>query len=440
MQECNFDGIVGPTHQYGGLSYGNVASFEHAGEVGNPRAAALQGLEKMRFLASLGVLQAVLPPHPRPELGTLRRLGFSGSDAEVLKAAERADPHLLTSCSSASAMWTANAATVAPSTDTADGRLHFTVANLCAMFHRSLEAPVTARLLRRIFASEDHFVVHEPLPASITFSDEGAANHLRLHTSQATVHLFAWGRHADASNHLPRRYPARQSLEASQAVARLHSLSEAEALFWQQCPEGIDAGAFHSDVLASSQDNFLMLHEQAFVDHPRLLDTLQRKLGPQFEFVLASEEELPTSEAVAAYPFNSQVVRLKAGKLAIVAPAETEQSEQARGFLERVIAEVNSVQEVHYLDVNASMRNGGGPACLRLRVPLTDAERAAVRPRVFLDDTLSAELEAWIRRHYRDRLSLSDLADPLLLREVQTALDALSSILGLGSVYDFQQA
>ncbi len=91
-------------------------------------------------------------------------------------------------------------------------------------------------------------------------------------------------------------------------------------------------------------------------------------------------------------------------------------------------------------DLKQSMKNGGGPACLRLRVALTDAERAAVRANVFLDDSLAASLEQWIREHYRDRLAPSDLADPLLLDESRRALDRLSQLLQLGSVYPFQRS
>src|SRR5688572_17800116 len=122
--EYNFDGLVGPTHCYGGLSAGNVASMAHGGKVSNPKEAALQGLSKMKFVADLGVRQAVLPPQQRPSLKTLRGLGFLGSDEAVITRAARESDHLLRLCSSAAAMWTANAATCAPSEDTADGRMH----------------------------------------------------------------------------------------------------------------------------------------------------------------------------------------------------------------------------------------------------------------------------------------------------------------------------
>lgn len=441
MREYNFDGLVGPTHNYGGLSPGNLASASHGGEVSHPREAALQGLEKMRFVAGLGVGQGVLPPHPRPSLRALRALGFSGSDEQVITRAAREGEHLLRLVSSAAAMWTANAATGAPSEDTADGRIHLTPANLQQMFHRALEAETTHAVLRAIFSDERHFAVHAPLPGGGQFADEGAANHTRLVTpGHPAVHVLAWGRSAwrDDVRH-PTRFPARQTLEASQALARLHQLEPAQVLLPQQSPEGIDAGAFHTDVLAVGHRGFLMLHELAFVDAPGLLRTLREKLGEGFTHVLATTAELPAKDAVKAYPFNSQVVTLPDDTLAIIAPQESRETPAAHRFLERVVAEDNPVKQVHYLDVRQSMNNGGGPACLRQRVWLTDAERAAIQAQVFYTPELHTALSAWVKRHYREELSARDLGDPQLARETMTALDELTRLLRLGSVYDFQQ-
>jgi succinylarginine dihydrolase len=441
-REYSFDGLVGPTHNYGGLSRGNVASMSHGGRVSSPRAAALQGLEKMRLVHDLGGAQAVLPPQPRPSLRALRRLGFTGSDEEVIARAARESDHLLRLCSSASAMWTANAATVAPSADAADGRVHLTPANLSAMFHRSIEADTTFSVLRAIFADERRFAVHAPLPGGTQLSDEGAANHTRLVGPGGAVHVFAWGRSAwgpaDALEG-PARFPARQALEASQAVARLHGLDPGRTLFPRQHPEGIDAGAFHTDVLAVGHGSFLMLHALAFVDGERLLAQLRGLLGDAFRAAVAAEDELPVADAVAAYPFNSQLVELPGGALVVLAPEESRENPRARAFLERVVAEENPVAAVQFRDLNQSMNNGGGPACLRLRVPLTDEESRAVAADVLFTPALHARLVEWVNRHYRDRLAPADLADPALAREGLEALDALTRILRLGPVYDFQR-
>jgi succinylarginine dihydrolase len=441
VREYNFDGLVGPTHNYAGLSYGNVASAAHEGQVSNPRRAALQGLSKMRFVRDLGVGQAVLPPQPRPSLRVLRQLGFGAgrSDEEVIAAAAREGEHLLRLCASASSMWTANAATVAPSADATDGRVHLTPANLQAMFHRAIEADTTHAVLRAIFADERRFAVHAPLPGGGQLADEGAANHTRLVGAGGAVHLFAWGRRSWGEAARPARFPARQTLEASQAVARLHRLAPDRLVFAQQHPAGIDAGAFHTDVLAVGHGDLFLMHELAFLDAEGLIGALRAAVGDGLAVVVARQAELPIEDAVGAYPFNSQLLGLPDGRKVIVAPEESRERPAARRFLERVVAE-GHVAEVRYRDVRDSMNNGGGPACLRQRVVLTDGEVAAIGAKVFLTDTLADELASWIERHYRDRLSPADLGDPALAREGLVALDELTRILRLGSVYEFQRA
>ncbi|HME92300.1 MAG TPA: N-succinylarginine dihydrolase, partial [Myxococcaceae bacterium] len=323
--EYNFDGLVGPTHNYAGLARGNIASAIHAGQISNPRRAALEGLEKMKFVADLGAGQAVLPPHPRPSLRTLRALGFHGSDEQILSGAAAEHPLLLRLCSSAAAMWCANAATCAASEDTSDGRMHLTIANLNAMFHRSIEAEVTHAVMQGIFADRRRFAVHASLPGGGQFGDEGAANHTRLKVDgRPAVHLFAWGRSTYRQFDGPKKFPARQTLEASEALARLHRLDPAQCLFPQQAPPGIDAGAFHSDVLAVGNEGFLMLHELAFEDPSAVLSSVRERLGDAFRFALARDADVPVEAAVAAYPFNSQVISLPDQSMAILAPKESE--------------------------------------------------------------------------------------------------------------------
>jgi succinylarginine dihydrolase len=439
--EANFDGLVGPTHNYAGLSYGNVASTRHGGAVASPKRAALQGLAKMKALAELGLVQGVLPPHERPDVRALRRLGFSGSDAEVLRQAAQTDRTLLAVASSASAMWTANAATVAPSLDAEDGRVHFTPANLIEKAHRALEPATTARALRAVFRDRVRFVVHEPLPASQAFGDEGAANHTRLAhaVGEPGVHVFAYGRAAlrpEAPS--PRRFPARQTLEASEAVARLHRLHRERCIFVQQHPDVIDQGVFHNDVIAVGHERVLFFHEAAFL-HP---DALLRELAAKVEGftpVRVDAREVPVADAVRSYLFNSQLVRAPGEeRLTLIAPEECREVERVRAWLEGHVGPGCAIGQVRTFDLRESMQNGGGPACLRLRVVLTDEERAAVNPRCLLDEALYGALFAWVERHYRDELRAEDLADPLLLEESRTALDELTQLLGLGAIYPFQ--
>jgi succinylarginine dihydrolase len=436
----SFDGLVGPTHNFSGLAPGNVASTESEGDVSNPRAAALQGLAKMRAVRALGVPQGVFPPQMRPDFATLRALGYRGSDEAILARVAERDPRLLRAVSSASAMWAANAATVGPAPDSIDGRTHLVPANLRFLFHRSIEVEGTTRALRAIFADSTRFVVHDPLPGSAHFADEGAANHSRFDGEGGQVaHLFAWGRRGfDPAARGPERFAARQTLEASEAVARLCGLREEDVVFAQQHPAGIDAGAFHTDVLAVGHEGFLMLHELAFLDEERVVAELRARV-PDLIVARASEAELPAAVAVASYPFNSQLVTLPTGKLALVAPVEAREEPRARAFLEGVAAGDGPVEKILWLDVRQSMKNGGGPACLRLRVPLPEGDLPALSARVMLDDDLEGALEEWIRRHYRDRLAPADLADPLLVTESMAALDELTTLLATGPLYDFQR-
>jgi succinylarginine dihydrolase len=439
-REYNFDGIVGPTHNYGGLSHGNVASMTHEGKVSNPRLAALEGLQKMRFVHSHGVGQGVLPPHDRPSLGTLRKLGFAGKDEEIIVAAAEHSEHLVRLVCSAASMWCANAATVAPSCDTSDGLLHVTPANLHELFHRAIEAEVTGRVLGMLFSDQRRFVVHEPLPGAGHFGDEGAANHMRFSApEQPAVHLFAWGRSSFGEAAAARRFPARQTREASEALARRHLLSPSQVVFAQQHPRGIDAGAFHTDVLGVSCEAFLMMHEIAFLDGPAIIQRLRALLGPALSVEVAAEDEFPLSDAVASYAFNSALMTLENGSVMVLAPEESRENPRARAFLDRVLESNNPVKRIEYFNLRQSMHNGGGPACLRLRVQLSEPEVAALGARMLFTAVLDDELVSWVKRHYRDRLLPGDLRDPKLARESFTALDELTGILQLGSIYDFQR-
>ena len=446
--ELNFDGIVGPTHNYAGLAHGNVASATNRGGVSNPRAAALQGLAKAKLLADLGVPQAVLPPQERPDVAALKALGFEGSDAEALHQAAREAPRLLAAVASASSMWTANAATVSPSADARDERVHFTPANLVAHLHRSLEPSLVGRVLHRIFPDPAHFAHHAPLAATVALGDEGAANHTRLCAGfgQSGVELFVYGRDGlDDARGGTARFDTRQTREASEAVIRLHRLDRERVVVARQDPAAVDAGAFHNDVVAVGHRHVLLAHERAWVDGVEVAGRLARRFaaasrGPELVVCWVRESELTLDDAVRCYLFNSQLVTVATGSIVLIAPIECRENERACAVIERLVSGPGPIAAVHYVDLRQSMRNGGGPACLRLRVELTDAERARMETGTLLTDALHARLVGWVGAHYRDRLEAADLADCNLLDESRTALDELTTILGLGSIYPFQLA
>ena len=442
--EVNFDGLVGPTHNYGGLSYGNVASQSNSQQGSNPREAARQGLAKMKALADMGFKQGVLAPQERPDVAALRSLGFTGSDAEVIqRAAKEAMPLLVASCS-ASSMWVANAATVSPSADTADGRVHFTAANLNCKYHRSIEHPTTSRVLGAMFADQQRFAHHAALPAVAQFGDEGAANHTRFCRAygEPGVEFFVFGRSAfDTRYPAPQKYPARQTLEASQAVARLHGLSDDGVVYAQQNPAVIDQGVFHNDVIAVGNGEVLFYHEDAFLETERVLAELKDKLarrGGNFKAICVPRAQVTVEDAVRSYLFNSQLLSRDDGSMLLVVPEECRNNERVWAYLNSLTSQGGAIAEVRVFDLKQSMQNGGGPACLRLRVALNETELAAVNPGVIMTAPLYDTLTQWVDKHYRDRLVERDLTDPQLLVECRTALDELTRILKLGSVYPFQ--
>lgn len=437
-REFNFDGIVGPTHNYAGLSHGNVASAKHKSQTANPRSAALEGLAKMKFVSSLGIGQAMLPPLFRPRIRLLHDLGFRGSPEQMVESAGKADPVLLAACYSASSMWTANAATVSPSRDCADGKLHLTPANLSTLLHRSIEAESTVRTLRAIFSDGRLFEVHPALFPCQTLTDEGAANHTRLcgEYDGPGIETFVFGRSAlNAELPQPQKYPARQTLEACQAIARMHQLDSENTFHIQQSPEAIDAGVFHNDVISVGNRNVLLCHERAFVDQANQLKALADRFEALCEqplhIVEVAEKDLGLADTVSSYLFNSQLLSKPDGTMALICPSDCEENAASKAATDRIKEADNPVNQVEFLNLRQSMNNGGGPACLRLRVVLTDEQASAIHQGVLFTDELHQSLVHWVETHYRESLAPDDLRDPKLIDESYRAFEALSKILKL---------
>ncbi len=439
--ESNFDGLIGPTHNYGGLSDGNLASAKNAGLVARPREAALQGLQKMKLMHDLGLWQGVLPPQQRPFLPGLRQFGFSGTDTEIYTKAWAEAPILTKNMMSASSMWSANAATVSPSVDCADGKLNLTPANLSTMLHRSIEHPQTERALKRAFPFAN---VHPALHGQSVLADEGAANHVRLCAERAAkgVELFVFGR--EGFDPMRPGFPARQTRESCTAIARQHGLDPDRTVFVRQSDAAIDAGAFHNDVVCVGALNTLFYHELAFEDmadmQARIRAASKDLFDPHFEEV--SQKDVPIKDAITSYLFNSMLVQFPGDDgLTLIAPNEVEDTPSTRAYCEKLTAGNGPIQSVRFVDVRQSMRNGGGPACLRLRVTMTADEWAQVNPGQVLNADSFARLSDWVTRHYRETLSPEDLPDPSLMHESFAALDELTQIMNLGSdFYPFQRA
>ena len=408
--EVNFDGIVGPSHNYGGLSLGNLASARNLGQTSAPRAAALQGLEKMRANLALGLSQGLFLPHARPARAWL---------AELATTPEEASPALLANALSASAMWAANAATVSPAPDTNDRRTHLTVANLRTMVHRSHEWLGTLAQLRVAFA-DPAFVVHGPVPPA--FGDEGAANHMRLAARHDApgIEIFVYGEAGGP-------FPARQHREASAAIARAHGLDPARTLFVRQSDEAIAAGAFHNDVVAVANERVLFAHEAAFAERESFLTDLHRRF-PLLELVEVPADEVSLEEAIRSYLFNAQLVTTPDGATTLIVPEEARETPAVWAWLQRHLAGNGAIRAVKVVDVRQSMANGGGPACLRLRVV---CDPATVDPRFLVDEGKLDRLAAIVARTWPEEIAVADLGDITLIREIEHARAALLEECGL---------
>jgi succinylarginine dihydrolase len=413
LVEINFDGIIGPSHNYAGLSLGNLASQRNAGEISQPRAAALQGIDKMRSNLALGLAQGIFVPHARPNRAWLAELGTD---------IDHADTALAANALSASAMWAANAATVSPGPDSTDGKCHLTVANLRTMPHRSHEWPGTLAQLLVAFGASG-FAVHGPVPTA--FGDEGAANHMRLAPAHGApgVEVFVYGVSGGA-------FPARQHVEASKAIARRHGLDPERTVFAQQSEEAIAAGAFHNDVVAVANERVLFAHEKAFADKAALVGQLER-LVPSFEYVEVADAEVPLADAIRSYLFNAQLVTLPGGEMTLVAPTECRETASVWAWIERHLAGNGPIRRVEIVDVRQSMANGGGPACLRLRVV---ADPATVDPRFLADDGKLDRIADVVRATWPVEIANSDLQSPALVRDIEAARAALLQTLDLASL------
>jgi succinylarginine dihydrolase len=410
LTEINFDGIVGPSHNYAGLSHGNLAATRNAGAASHPRAAALQGIAKMRANLALGLTQGILLPHPRPDHRWLAALATDYAAAPA---------HLKAQALSASSMWAANAATVSPAPDTADGRCHLSVANLVTMPHRSHEWPATLAQLRLAFA-HDSFAVHAPVPAP--FGDEGAANHMRLTAAHGEpgVEVFVYGVTGGP-------FPARQHREASAAVARAHGLDPARTLFVQQSEAAIAAGAFHNDVVAVANERVLFAHEHAFADPAGFYADLRRLL-PQVEIVEVPAARVPLEDAIASYLFNAQLVTLPGDATALILPEEARATPSVWNWLQEHVAGNGPIRQLEVVDVRESMANGGGPACLRLRVV---ADPATIDPRFLVDDARLDRIAAVVSEHWPESIAHDAIGDPALITRIEAGRVALLEALGL---------
>lgn len=433
MTEVNFDCLAGPTHNFAGLSFGNLASMNNEKNYSSPKKAAVQGLEKMYFLYKKGFKQGILPPHKRPFMPILEQMGFIGSEQEIIKQALDNQEILVKNISSSSAMWAANSATISPSIDCSDNLCHISVANLHNKFHRSIEASQTYEVLKQIFSAKN-FAVHQALTAHDIFSDEGAANHNRLcpnHDYQA-LEIFVYGKTTSLDTQKTLRYPARQSLLASQSIALRHKLHNNYVLFLEQNSLAIDEGAFHNDVVCVMNEQVILCHEQAFADNISLITQRYEKLYKQEPIIIQiSATDLSLQDCVSSYLFNSQLLSKPDGKMMLFAPMQTLHNPASAKVIKNILDDNNPIDEVYYFDVSESMSNGGGPACLRLRLLLNNNELNNILPSVLFTEQSYEKLRLFIESYYPQEFNLSYLLKPDFLQLCNFIHEEIFKILGL---------
>ena len=438
MPEVNFDGLIGPTHNYSGLSEGNNASKENYSSPSNPKKAALQGIKKAETLISYGSQQGFFLPHERPFIPGLKKLGFNGTDEEILSLAFRHSKVLLNNFSSASSMWAANAATISPSPDTQDNKIHLTPANLNSMFHRSIETEFTYQQCKIIFPKE-YFEIHNPAVSISGYGDEGAANHLRISKSdnEKGFEIFVYG---ESGFKIDKTLVKRQALEVSRSIAINHKLDMENTFFLQQKHQAIEEGSFHNDIVSLSNKNVFIAHEDAFQnrdDLKKMLNILESKID-NFQYIEISNSEIPLKDIISSYLLNSQLITNVDNEMQLILPDEVKEYDNCLSWLDK-LKQISDVKLFDYVDIRQSMMNGGGPACLRLRVILNDEELESLNQNFLMNNERLESIKLLIEKEYRDVLYPDDLKDPSLLDESRRVLDELTKIFGTGSIYEFQK-
>ena len=438
MPEVNFDGLIGPTHNYSGLSEGNNASKENYSSPSNPKKAALQGIKKAETLMSYGSQQGFFLPHERPFIPGLKKLGFNGTDEEILSLAFRHSKVLLNNFSSASSMWAANAATISPSPDTQDNKIHLTPANLNSMFHRSIETEFTYQQCKIIFPKE-YFEIHNPAVSISGYGDEGAANHLRISKSdnEKGFEIFVYG---ESGFKIDKTLVKRQALEVSRSIAINHKLDMENTFFLQQNHQAIEEGSFHNDIVSLSNKNVFIAHEDAFQnrdDLKKMLNILESKID-NFQYIEISNSEIPLKDIISSYLLNSQLITNVDNEMQLILPDEVKEYDNCLSWLDK-LKQISDVKLFDYVDIRQSMMNGGGPACLRLKVILNDEELESLNQNFLMNNERLESIKLLIEKEYRDVLYPDDLKDPSLLDESRRVLDELTKIFGTGSIYEFQK-
>ncbi len=421
------DGIIGPTYHYGGMAVGNVLSQAHKHQESYPKKAALEGLEKMNQVRQLGCLQYVLPPLCKDVDRLLSLWGYEQGDmTSRLKALGYAHPYYLSALFSGASAWVANSCHITPSCDALDGICHITPANLVSCFHRHLDVDGYRDFLHQLFLNDELFQIYDPLP--VVYTDEGMANTIRLSGgNELGLYLHVYGK--TLSQRFTRTFPARQTKEAFDRICYTHKRQDSMDI--QQSPFAIDAGVFHNDVIAFGSHNLLVLHEHAFDNQVDVLNSItdryQSKYGEPLHVYEVSNEVLSLDEAVHTYFFNSQLILVEKNTFHLLIPSRAMSHSGVKKSLKRLSKLKGLSITVHEVSCEESIKNGGGPACLRFFSVLNKAEHKAINSKFLLTDEMYEQWFQFIQTHYPDTLSFDDLKDFSVMKPL---LDLFSKMPG----------
>ena len=156
--------------------------------------------------------------------------------------------------------------------------------------------------------------------------------------------------------------------------------------------------------------------------------TSWRAKVPGFELVEVPDAEVPLADAIRSYLFNAQLVTPPDGAMTLVAPTECRDTPSVKAWIERHLASNGAIRRVEFVDVRQSMANGGGPACLRLRVACDPGD---VDPRFLVDEAKLDRLADVIAAHWPEEIASSDIQSPALVADIERAA-AHCSIAGAG--------
>jgi succinylarginine dihydrolase len=167
--------------------------------------------------------------------------------------------------------------------------------------------------------------------------------------------------------------------------------------------------------VAVANEQLLFTHEQAFADKDAFYADLRAAL-PCVDIIEVPASAVSLSDAIKSYLFNAQLVTLPDGGMALILPTEARDTPSVWTWLEQMIASNGPIRQLVPVDVRQSMANGGGPACLRLRVV---ADPADIDPRFLVDEAELDGIATIVSQYWPESIAPQDLSDTRLIARIE---------------------